>query len=456
MSLPNDLTDFAQRLAALESRVTRMEESTLVIAEAQKAQLSLLADMQQRLGDKDREQLTGRIFAGLEKVSLIYPKERTIIYVGRDYFGDNVKYAFLDMVAHAKQNNVACYYLTHDQRQYNMLTQAGLPCLPVALTEWTTQHMHIMLSASVAVMGSIFHPSNEQKRLYWSLLRGAKTVQLWHGLPLKEIGMECLYTPATFGPQTAEMLAASGPFDIFVGTSKASEAAWARRFKFQHFAATGYPRMDALMRPATPQDLLNTDTDSLHAMEEDHFHHRPVILYVPTFRDHKLGTWLNDIGLEQIISDCAAKDWSLYINLHPFEAAALPALQARYPSLRFIKPETDIYPLLKQVDAMVTDYSSLAFDFLPLERPIIHFCPDHDDYIAQARPLIAGYEKLLCGPIVTRATDLSTAIEAALSAAHNTEAVAHQDARSLLRQQLFDHADNQAAARVSKCTISLM
>lgn len=448
--------DIDQRLAALEARMARVEQSGLVVAEAQKTQLSLLSAMQQRLGDKDREQLTGRIFAGLEKTSLIYPKEKTVIYVGRDYFGDNVKYAFLDMVARAKDAGIACYYLTHDQRQYELLTQAGLPCLPVALTEWTTTHMHIMLSASVAVIGSIFYPSSEQKRFYWSLLRGAKTVQLWHGLPLKAIGMECLYTPQTFGPQTAEMLAASGPFDVFIGTNAASKTAWAQRFKFDAFAAAGYPRMDVLTRPATPHDLLNVDTDSLHAMEEDHFHARPVVLYAPTFRDHKLGVWLNDIGLEQIAAMLANKNQSLYVNLHPFEAGALASLQARYPALRFIKPETDIYPLLKQVDVMVTDYSSLAFDFLPLDRPIIHFCPDHADYVAHARPLIAGYEKLLCGPVVTSAADLSTAIDAAITATQQSDNTAHKVAQSLLYQQLFDHRDGHAAALVSNCVINLI
>ncbi|MBV8060113.1 MAG: CDP-glycerol glycerophosphotransferase family protein, partial [Alphaproteobacteria bacterium] len=244
-------------------------------------------------------------------------------------------------------------------------------------------------------------------------------------------------------------------FDIFVGTSQVSKDAWARRFNFHRFEAVGYPRMDALSRPATPHDLLNVDTDSLHAMEADHFHNHPVILYAPTFRDHKLGTWLHDVGLDQVAANAAEKSYAVYVNLHPFEAAILPELQARYPALRFIRPETDIYPLLRQVDVLVTDYSSLTFDFLPLDKPIVHFCPDHDSYIANARPLVSGYEKLLAGPVVSTTGELSTALEAVLSASQNDVATAYIELRNNLRRYLFDHSDGKASSRVSNCTISL-
>ena len=226
--------------------------------------------------------------------------------------------------------------------------------------------MRILLSARVAVLCNILYPSDERKHLHYALLRGAQHIQMWHGIPFKEVGLECLYTPATFGPKTAEILAASGPYGFFIGTGKALQDDWAKRFMFRDYAPIGSPRTDVLFRAARGDDLINVDQDAHRALEKAAQEDKPTILYAPTFRDQKLGVWLESAGIDRFAQICAQRGWLLYVNIHPFEQPWLEGLRARYPAVRFVASPSDIYPLLRNASVLVTDYSSLVFDYLLL------------------------------------------------------------------------------------------
>ena len=210
-----------QKLAAMGQRMELLEQTAAVVIRAEQTALKTLQDTQQGLANFEHQLLARRICDGLEAASLIYPKTRTVIFVGREYFGDNIKYGFLSYAAEAKAKGVACYFLTDSEQQYNQIGAMGLPCLPWALTEWTPEHMRIMLSAKVAVLSNIFYPADERRHLYWSLLRGAKQIQLWHGIPLKEVGLECLYTP----PPSARARRKSLPRPVLSMCSSAPRAA---------------------------------------------------------------------------------------------------------------------------------------------------------------------------------------------------------------------------------------
>ena len=62
--------------------------------------------------------------------------------------------------------------------------------------------------------------------------------------------------------------------------------------------------------------------------------------------------------------------------------------------------------LLAASDLLITDYSSCFFDYLLLDRPIIHFLYDYDYYAKEDRGLYMPLEKAVCGPIVTEKKDL--------------------------------------------------
>jgi CDP-glycerol glycerophosphotransferase len=436
-----------QKLEEMAARLALLEQGTGVVAKAEQTALQALRQLQEGFANFEHQTLARRICNGLEAASRIYPKTRSVVFVGRDYFGDNIKYAFLSF-CRAQANDISCTFLTDDERQYRQLTDARLPCLPWQLTDWTAQHMRILLSARVAVLCNILYPSDERKHLHYALLRGAQHVQLWHGIPFKEVGLECLYTPATFGPKTAEILAASGPFETFVGTGKALEGDWAKRFAFRDYAPIGSPRTDVLFRTARPDDLINVDEDAHRALENAAKEGTPTILYAPTFRDQKLGVWLESSGIERFAAVCAQRGWLLYVNIHPFEQPWLAGLRERYPAIRFVASPSDIYPLLKNAAVLVTDYSSLVFDYLLLDRPVVFFRPDHAAYTGQSRTLIAAHQDYICGDVAADAEGLAAAAEAALKSRAKGAVDPHRAARAALRRRIYDNVDGDAGKRL--------
>ncbi|MDD3288520.1 MAG: CDP-glycerol glycerophosphotransferase family protein [Alphaproteobacteria bacterium] len=415
-------------------RLDKLERATGLIAEA-------------AMKSADNEN-AAHVWEGFSNASKIFPKNRTVIFWGRDYFGDNIKYAYLDFYEYAEKNDIECFFVTYQEQQYQQLKAAGLPCLPRKVEDWTAQDTKTVLGAKVLVLCNVFYPVEGKDFIQYALTRGAKTIQMWHGVPLKEIGLECMRPPTTYGPRNAEVLGASGVFDVFVGGSMAAQADWAGRFSFDEYAAIGYPRTDVFFRELAQNDLINVDVNALGVLKDANQNKRPVIVYAPTFRDHKMGAWIENSKIEVLAKHCKSQGYVFYVNLHPFEQEINAQLQKHYPCIECISAHTDIYPILKYTDVLVTDYSSLAVDFLLRDKPMVFYTPDHDEYVDKARGLIPGYEQYMAGERVCDIDALIKAVDGAVGFLQAPDADIYAAAREAVRQKTFDHNDGLAAQRL--------
>ncbi|MBR5976480.1 MAG: CDP-glycerol glycerophosphotransferase family protein, partial [Clostridia bacterium] len=122
-------------------------------------------------------------------------------------------------------------------------------------------------------------------------------------------------------------------------------------------------------------------------------------LYAPTFRgnnviDAKSGVMLE---LSKFDSDCA-----ILLRLHPFARG-----KYKIPTdCKGVILDTSEYPTnfcLRAADVLVTDYSSIIFEYSLLEKPMIFFAPDLEEYKSN-RDFYYGYEGFVPGPI-TKTTD---------------------------------------------------
>jgi CDP-glycerol glycerophosphotransferase len=112
--------------------------------------------------------------------------------------------------------------------------------------------------------------------------------------------------------------------------------------------------------------------------------------------------------------------------------------------VQFVAPRTDIYPLLASTSALITDYSSLMFDYLHLRRPVLLFRPDHASYTEKSRRLFDDKLQQLPGPLVDKADALARLL---LAPRMGQDAV-HEHARSQLLRQWYDHHDGASAHRL--------
>ena len=133
---------------------------------------------------------------------------------------------------------------------------------------------------------------------------------------------------------------------------------------------TGFPRNDALFHPAMEiPDILRDNTFK--------------ILYAPTWRkdaDVRLFPF-DGLDFAELNDFLRENNISIYIRLHPYNEVLLnrDSLHSniRLFSTAYCKEITDC---LQYFDALITDYSSILYDFLLLDRPIMFFPYDYEEY----------------------------------------------------------------------------
>jgi CDP-glycerol glycerophosphotransferase len=340
----------------------------------------------------------------LADVSRMHRKTRSVVFVGNTYFGDNLKYAWLAARRAAAQHGFECWFLPHNDAQERLVRDLGERCLPAAWAQWGPEELTCALSAAVVVTcDHLLHPNP----FALPLLAGARQVQLWHGVSIKEIGLRNLPALRGMNPRVARVLRTTGHYASLVGTAAAGEDEWRRWFGFERYAPIGYPRNDVLYRDPTPDDLLNVDTAAYQRACDALRQGRRVVYYAPTFRDAN-PRWMLDAGLARVAEALRERGDELIVNLHPVEQPLVPELRKALPHVGFVEPRTDAYPLLRCSSMLVTDYSSVMFDYLHLDRPIVLFRPDHADYVNRSRRLFDDKLQVLPGPMAASADELLT------------------------------------------------
>ena len=279
---------------------------------------------------------------------------------------------------------------------------------------------------------------------------GAKKVQVWHGIPLKKIELSNLEGARALGlrrPLKTLQYWAQGRYpcyDLLVSTSQFfRKHAFEPSFRSRRFVDTGYPRNDLLLsEPAEPLSI-DSDDPTLQALTDLKAQGKRVVVYAPTFRDTGGGPF-EDAVLSYADLHRFARENGLVVvlKLHPYLATSPPTLH--WPDLMAYDSAKDAAPLLKLADALVTDYSSIYFDFLLLDRPVVFFPYDFSKYRHHDRSFLFDYDELTPGP---KALDRSTLFSTLLTELNAPDP--HWRAqRHLLTQKSFTYPDGNASLRL--------
>lgn len=218
-------------------------------------------------------------------------------------------------------------------------------------------------------------------------------IQVWHGdKPFKKIANEAaagskLYRKRTKGRKFSE----NKLCDWFLTGSDLFIDVWRRSVGYEgKVLSTGLPRNDILLKPEQA-DLAAIRKEL--GLSED----QKVLLYAPTFRDHKLdnGNIGTDIDLNRVLSFLEEKypgSWVCLKRAHGGKSISL----ANTDDSRGILDVTtyrDMTDLMLVSDVLLTDYSSCAGDFAYLNRPVLLYQDDLQVYTTLDRGLIFDIHK---------------------------------------------------------------
>ncbi|HEX5188821.1 MAG TPA: bifunctional glycosyltransferase family 2 protein/CDP-glycerol:glycerophosphate glycerophosphotransferase [Streptosporangiaceae bacterium] len=268
---------------------------------------------------------------------------------------------------------------------------------------------------------------NDHVPLPYRKRAGQRHVQTWHGTPLKRLGYDIGAPSSASGVRYLDYMAGDvAQWDLLVSPNPFSTPIMRRAFRFTgEICETGYPRNDALVAGDH-----GGGTDAGIAAIRQRLGLRPgvkVAMYVPTWRDNlhdDAGRYLLDFRLDvAAAADRLAGEWVLLIRGHHLMAGGIKA--AAVPGFTVdVTGYPDIGDLLRVTDALITDYSSVMFDFAPAGRPMLFFTYDLEQYRDRLRGFYFDFEADAPGPLLSTSDEVVAAladvgsVAAKYSAAH--------------------------------------
>lgn len=299
-------------------------------------------------------------------------------------FFDNSKYFFLYLVHNTDEK---VYWLSSSEKEIRMLKNMGLPVVyfPSLKGIW------LVLRAKF----SFHHYGPDQ--IDHILQRGSVQLDFWHGTPLKKIRYDIIEKPVEKHNLYLDIMNKGGIEYIFSTSDYLSGKVLKSAFgaSQDNFLNFGYPRMD-VMGLSCEDNLTFCKRYSPELLKyiEMAERHEKVFLYMPTFRDDNPEYFEKaDINFKEISRLLKKVNGIFFLKLHPLTKYS--TIQD-YGNIVQISNDVDIYPFLRYTDFLITDYSSIFFDYLLLDKEIIFIPYDYENYVSN-RELYFNYDEITPG-----------------------------------------------------------
>jgi CDP-glycerol glycerophosphotransferase len=239
--------------------------------------------------------------------------------------------------------------------------------------------------------------SNNTLPAYFRKKRGTTYLQTWHGTPLKRIGFD-IERPAFADASSylSGLAREAASWDYLISPNGFSSAIFRDAFHYQgEILETGYPRNDP---------LLAADGDEVRARvrrELDLGDDVCAVLYAPTWRDGAPFTTELDLAA---LAERLGDRYAVLLRAHALDAAAATIDDG--PRVRNVSRRDDVRELLLAADVLVTDYSSVMFDFAVTHKPMAFFTYDLEHYRDDVRGFYFDFPADAPGPLVSTSDDL--------------------------------------------------
>ncbi|KOX00929.1 transferase [Streptomyces sp. NRRL B-1140] len=262
-------------------------------------------------------------------------------------------------------------------------------------------------------------------------------VQTHHGTPLKRMGLDQMAFPAAAqGLDFQALLERIDKWDFSVSANSHTTRMWERAYPSHYVSLDhGYPRNDVYYTAGA--DDIRAVRDRLGIAPG-----RRAVLYAPTHRDYEAG-WTPRLDLAAL-ADRLGEDTVLLVRGHYFYGGAASPLANLRRTGRIIDVSSydPVEELCLAADVLVTDYSSIMFDYANLDRPIVIHADDWETY-RTTRGVYFDLMDQAPGPVSRTQQELTEIL--------TTEAWRDENAaktRAAFRRRFCEYDDGRAAERV--------
>ncbi len=310
-------------------------------------------------------------FLILKVINSLVPKSKNkFLFISRPDYADNTKHIY-DYLLNNNPKDKQLSWLIYDKYAYNILLDADVANVYYlksiqGIFEYLRSKYIFTSSSSLWQVKSPFQ----------------KQFDLWHGVPLKTI--LCMGEPNIQAKRQAYSI------NMRFSTSNLAKALLSASFDYNamNIKVTGQPRVDCLFK---------NDNKLYDFLDIERNEYLKIVLYMPTYRSgYKNINDGADIFGNNVFrfkdydhirfNDFLKENNILFLfKLHPYEeklyADVIHGENIKIISHKeLIRKKLDIHELLSSTDALITDYSSVYFDYLLLDKKLIFIPTDKDTY----------------------------------------------------------------------------
>lgn len=233
---------------------------------------------------------------------------------------------------------------------------------------------------------------------------GVKYLQTWHGTPLKKLGAD-LDGINMGGEQSGEaglksyvnaFITEAAKWDWLISQCSFTDEVYPRCFGYSgELLRIGYPRNDVLVRQRQKEEACGREKSRYKT-----------ILYAPTWRDDKYidGGWYrfcSDLDFRLLEKELGS-EYRIFIKLHYLMKLLPGDIPKSVTDSGFVTVcgnDRDIAELYTDADMLITDYSSVMFDYSLLGRPMLFYAYDLENYRDKLRGFYFDFEREAPGPV---------------------------------------------------------
>lgn len=411
------------------------------------------------------------VFLPIYWLSFLFPRDKRIWLFGSTFgrrFADNPRYLYLyvsqhsdrsseqvrnsvsewEAAGHAYVEDEGCkdirpIWISHDKGIVEFLNQNG----------YETYYYHSLKGIWYCLRGKMYFFDNYSKDISFWLSGGAVKFNMWHGIPLKKVQADNRFDKVRHPKNRWERfksfprrLSDEKPSHYVLTTSEFMKPIFESAFQTKKVSTAGYPRIDGFAHDGIQNlytDVERKALDKIQALLRQDAKSK-MIYYMPTFRDSE-NEFFDVVDLEQF-------NWFLEENHYIFCAKLHPKskLRERFQAMESrnivnIDADTDPYVFIPVSDMLVTDYSSIYFDYLFTGKPVVFFDYDLETYLKDSREMYFDYEEYTPGIKAENQYELEEALQHVLSGEK-----AYEVERVRMQKKIYEKVDSAICADLVK------
>lgn len=232
------------------------------------------------------------------------------------------------------------------------------------------EYGNIIATAKYLFTDNTFYP-------FFSKREGQILTNTWHGTPLKTLGRDIKGEETSFGNIVKTMLQVD---HMYFSNQHTAE----RHLK--SLDLDGILDTDVYIAPSPRNSSFFNSNHKKSIIDKENLQNKKVFVYLPTYRGKSSNA--NDESaskIQEILNDFVAtlpENYIIYYKLHPIDTQDL-TVSANENRVRKIPDEYELYDFLSVMDGLITDYSSIMFDYALSDKPIYLYTYDKEEYFSE-------------------------------------------------------------------------